>query len=92
MLCFHEKILILGTIASIFDMVFVTQSVSLKTNITRWLYITPPVMMLPISFTMTREVMESVIGDCHTTYTVASLPPAVIWGFFRKSFRKTKLP
>ena len=74
----------IGTIASMLDMVFITQSVSMKTNITRFLYITPPVMMLPISFTMTRELLEGQIGDCHSTYTLASLAPSIVWGFFSK--------
>ena len=74
----------IGTIASMLDMVFITQSVSMKTNLTRFLYITPPVMMLPISFTMTKELLEGQIGDCHSTYTLASLAPSTVWGFFRK--------
>ena len=74
----------IGALASALDMVFITQSVSAKVNITRFLYITPPVMMMPISFTMTRELLDKQIGDCYTTYNLASLAPATIWGFFSK--------
>merc|ERR1711878_34826 len=63
----------IGALASALDMVFITQSVSAKVNITRFLYITPPVMMMPISFTMTRELLDKQIGDCYTTYNLASL-------------------
>ena len=74
----------IGALASALDMVFITQSVSAKVNITRFLYITPPVMMMPISFTMTRELLDKQIGDCYTTYNLASLAPATVWGFFSK--------
>ena len=42
-------------------------------------------MMMPISFVVAREALEGMIGDNHTTYTLASIPPAVIWTFFRNS-------
>ena len=74
-----------GALGSALDCVFVTQSVSLKTNITRFLYITPPVMMMPISYVVAREALEGLIGDRHSAYTLASIPPAVIWSFFRNS-------
>ena len=73
---------VIGTFASCMDMVFIQQSVSLKTNIARWLYITPPIMMMPVSYTMTQELLGRHLGDRHLTYSLSSLAPAMIWGFF----------
>ena len=75
---------VIGTFASCMDMVFIQQSVSLKTNITRFLYITPPIMMMPVSYTMTQELLARQLGDRHLTYTLSSFAPAIIWGFFSK--------
>ena len=75
---------VIGTFASCMDMVFIQQSVSLKTNIARWLYITPPIMMMPVSYTMTQELLARQLGDRHLTYSLSSLAPAIIWGFFSK--------
>merc|ERR1712012_88302 len=82
----HLERFVIGTFASCMDMVFIQQSVSLKTNIARWMYITPPIMMMPVSYTMTQELLGRHLGDRHLTYSLSSLAPAMIWGFFRQSW------
>jgi len=76
-----------GMVVSYTDIVFVTQSVNLRTNIARILYLTPPVMTVPMSYVTTREVLEHTVGDKLWTYGVAAFPGAAIWGVFRKSVR-----
>merc|ERR1712010_383061 len=52
-----------GLCMSYVDCVFVTQSRNLRTNIARVLYLTPPVMTLPMAYITTREVLGSMYGE-----------------------------
>jgi len=76
-----------GVLVSYVDIVFITQSVNLKTNVARFLYLTPPTMCIPMAYVTTREVLEHTVGDKLWTYTAAALPGAAIWGVFRKNLR-----
>ena len=67
------------------DCVFVTQSRNMRTNIARILYLTPPVMTLPMAYITTREVLGSAYGEKGVwTYAAAAVVPGVIWGTFSK--------
>ena len=67
------------------DCVFVTQSRNLRTNIARILYLTPPVMTLPMAYITTREVLGSMYGEEGVwTYAAAAVVPGCIWGAFSK--------
>ena len=80
----EKKIVLSGVLVSYVDIVFITQSVNLKTNVARFLYLTPPTMCIPMAYVTTREVLEHTVGDKLWTYTAAALPGAAIWGVFRK--------
>ena len=74
-----------GLTMSYVDCVFVTQSRNMRTNIARILYLTPPVMTLPMAYITTREVLGSAYGEKGVwTYAAAAVVPGVIWGTFSK--------
>ena len=74
-----------GLCMSYVDCVFVTQSRNLRTNIARVLYLTPPVMTLPMAYITTREVLGSMYGEEGVwTYAAAAAVPGCIWGAFSK--------
>jgi hypothetical protein len=76
-----------GLVVSYVDLVFVTQSRNMRTNIARFLYLTPPVMTLPMAYITSREVLGSAFGeDKIWTYAAAAVPPGCIWGAFSKYF------
>lgn len=77
-----------GLVVSYVDLVFVTQSRNLRTNIARVLYLTPPVMTLPMAYITSRELLGSVYGEDKVwTYAAAAVPPGCIWAAFRKRAR-----
>jgi len=76
-----------GVAVSYFDILFVTQSLNMKTNVARAMYLIPPVMCVPMAYVTTREVLEHTMGDKLWTYGVAGIPGGLIWGSFRKSIR-----
>jgi len=77
-----------GLCVSYVDLVFVTQSRNMRTNIARILYLTPPVMTLPMAYITTREVLGSAYGEKGVwTYAAAAVVPGCIWGSFRKRIR-----
>merc|ERR1719491_2795171 len=60
----------------------------MRTNIARILYLTPPVMTLPMAYITTREVLGSMYGEEEVwTYADAAVVPGCIWGSFRKRIR-----
>ena len=74
-----------GLTVSYVDCVFVTQSRNMRTNIARILYLTPPVMTLPMAYITTREVLGSAYGEKGVwTYAAAAVVPGCIWGTFSK--------
>jgi len=79
---------VIGLAVSYLDIVFITQSRNVRTNIARILYLTPPVMTLPMAYLTTREVLGTTFGENQVwTYAAAAVPPAAIWASFRKRFR-----
>jgi len=79
---------LVGCWASYLDIVFLTQSVNLTTNVARFLYITPPVTALPMAYITSREVLGAQFGhDKIWPYFFSGLAPGAIWGAFRKHFR-----
>lgn len=56
----------------------------------RFLYLTPPVMAMPVSYVVSREVLAKTFGDEQNVktwpYVAASVAPAAVWGVFRNSF------
>ena len=74
-----------GSLVSYCDVVFLTQSVNLTTNVARFLYLTPPTMSLPMAYITSREVLGTAYGhEKIWPYAAAAIPPAAIWGAFRK--------
>lgn len=87
----NDKLFFSGLFVSWMDAIYLTQSRSIKTTMARFLYLTPPVMALPVSYIVAREVLDKVPGDKGPNerwwpYLGASLAPAAIWGVFRNNF------
>ena len=81
----HFTLISSGLAVSYVDLVFVTQSRNMRTNIARILYLTPPVMTLPMAYITTREVLGSAYGEKGVwTYAAAAVVPGCIWGSFSK--------
>lgn len=76
-----------GCFFSYCDIMFFTQSISWKTNVARFLYITPPTTVLGPAYIVTREVTSGLVGqDKVWPYVASALAPAGLWGTFRKSY------
>ena len=75
-----------GCFFSYVDIMFFTQSISWKTNVARFLYITPPTTVLGPAYIVTREVTSGFAGqEKMWPYVASALAPAGLWGTFRKS-------
>ena len=74
-----------GCFFSYCDIMFFTQSISWKTNVARFLYITPPTTVLAPAYIVTREVVSGLAGQEKLwPYVASALAPAGLWGTFRK--------
>ena len=76
----------LGMAAAYADVIFITQSLSFKTNLARYLYIVPPITVLPASYLVSREMLSAMSKDENSLwpYIWAAAAPASIWTTFRK--------
>merc|ERR1712038_363314 len=75
----------LGMAAAYADVIFITQSLSFKTNLARYLYIVPPITVLPASYLVSREMLSAMTKDENSLwpYIWAAAAPASIWTTFR---------
>ena len=82
-----------GLALSYVDVIFMSGAVTISGHLARFLYLTPPVMAVPVTYLVSKEALTSVTGkDGIFTYTFAAIPPSLLWGAFRNSAKATFLP
>ena len=81
-----------GCALSYVDVMYVTQTVSTRTALARFLYITPPVTVIPPSYILAYQILTIKDDwkrhkngvDKFWPYVAAAAAPAAIWASFRK--------
>jgi len=83
-----------GCALSYVDVMYVTQTVSTRTALARFLYITPPVAVIPPSYILAYQILTIKDDwkkhkngvDKMWPYVAAAFAPAAIWATFRRHF------